>query len=234
MSAAHESLFSAEDEKRGFLQRFGFVLGIIGIAAAIVLIFVGQSLFKHAPAARHAPEVTMVKIMTPLQPSPPPPPEQRIVQEKMVDQPLMENPEPKPAEQAAPAPNEVGTNIKGTGAGDGFGLSGNGNAGFAVGSRAATTGGSTWGWYAGQVQLAISDALRQNPRTRLASFRLVVRVWPDLTGRILRAQLGGSTGDPTLDATIRDEVLHGLQLREAPPDGMPLPIVMRITAARPN
>ncbi len=234
MSAAHESLFSAEDEKRGLFQRFGFVLGIIGIAAVVGVILVGQSLFKHTPVVRHAPEVTMVKIMTPPPAPPPPPPEQKIVQERMVDQPLMENPEPKPAEQAAPAPNEVGTNIKGEGAGDGFGLSGNGNAGFAVGSRANASAGSGWGWYAGQVQSAISDALRQNPRTRLARFRVVVRVWPDLTGRITRAQLGSSTGDPALDATIREQVLQGLQLREAPPDGMPLPIVMRITAARPN
>jgi hypothetical protein len=53
-------------------------------------------------------------------------------------------------------------------------------------------------------------------------------------GRIARAELAGSTGDPAVDAAIKNQVLTGLQLQEAPPSGMPLPIVMRITERRPN
>ena len=35
-------------------------------------------------------------------------------------------------------------------------------------------------------------------------------------------------------AAIKDEVLAGLQLREPPPEDMPVPIVMRLNARRPN
>jgi TonB family protein len=61
-----------------------------------------------------------------------------------------------------------------------------------------------------------------------------VRVWPDATGRITRAKLDRSTGDAALDAAIRDEALSGLQLQQPPPEGMPTPIVLRVSARRPN
>ena len=44
--------------------------------------------------------------------------------------------------------------------------------------------------------------------------------------------MAGSTGDPSLDSAIRDEVLNGLQL-QPPPLGMPIPITLRLAARRP-
>ncbi|HVS52039.1 MAG TPA: cell envelope integrity protein TolA [Opitutaceae bacterium] len=226
-----------EREERGFFQRFGFALGIAGIAAVVAVVFVGQSLFKRTAAPRHAPEVTMVKIIStpPPPPPPPPPPEPKMVQEKMVEQQMVEVPDEKPQE-TPPASNEVGTNLKGSGGSDAFGLSGNGNAGFTLGARSGggNASASRWGGYASQVQATIGEALRRDPRTRDADFRVVVRIWPDIAGRVTRAQLADSTGDAAVDRALKDDVLTGLQLREPPPDGMPLPIVMRLTARRPN
>jgi hypothetical protein len=62
---------------------------------------------------------------------------------------------------------------------------------------------------------------------------LTVRVWSDGGGRISRVQLVGSTGDTGLDGALRDEVLTGLQLQDAPPEGMPMPITMRLRARKP-
>lgn len=78
------------------------------------------------------------------------------------------------------------------------------------------------------------EALGKNRRTRSASLSVKVRIWADATGRITRASLSGSTGDPATDKAIENEILTGLQLQEPPPDDMPMPIVMRITAKRPN
>jgi hypothetical protein len=61
-----------------------------------------------------------------------------------------------------------------------------------------------------------------------------VRVWPDSSGKIARVQVTGTTGDSALDNAIRNEVLSGLNLNEAPPEGMPVPIVLRLVARRPN
>jgi len=63
-----------EGEKRGFFQRFGFALGVLGIAAVVGVIFVGQSLGSKHTGPRKAQEVTMVRIAPQLPPPPPPPP----------------------------------------------------------------------------------------------------------------------------------------------------------------
>jgi hypothetical protein len=142
-------------------------------------------------------------------------------------------PEQKPQEKPKDEPPALGTNIKGDGPSDGFGLGSSGNGGFLGGG--GKKGGSRWGWYAGQVQAKIGDALRGNRKTRSASISGVqIRIWPDATGRITRAQLSGSTGDPSVDEAIKSEVLTGLQLQEPPPAGMPSPIVLRLSARRPN
>lgn len=141
---------------------------------------------------------------------------------------------PKPKDE--PPPAALGTNIKGPGGSDAFGLGSAGNGG-GIGLGQGGGGGrqgSKWGWYAGQVQSKVAEALRQNRLTRNASLRVEVRVWADMTGRITRAQLSGSTGDANLDRTLQNEVLAGLRLAEPPPEGMPMPIVLRLSARRPN
>ena len=145
-----------------------------------------------------------------------------------MDQPMIKEEAPK----EAPPPDEppLGTGIKGDGP-DSYGLSdkaGNGRIGGTNGN------GTKWGWYASQVQSRIQQALQQNRKTRTASMSIKVRVWPDPSGRISRAQLADSTGDPSLDNALRDEVLTGLQLREPPPAGMPAPITLRVVARRPR
>ena len=151
----------------------------------------------------------------------------------MIEQQPIDDQEPKPDDKPKDAPVALGTNIKGDGGSDAFGLHGSAGGGFLNGGG-STRRGSRWGWYAGQVQTAIAEALRKNVLTRNASFRVEVRVWSDSVGRIVRARLGGTTGNAQLDETIRGQVLTGLQLQEPPPAGMPMPIVMRLTARRPD
>ena len=152
----------------------------------------------------------------------------------MMEQSPIDDPDPKPDEKPPEAPPAVGTHIKGNGPPDGFGLKA-GGSGFALGGdNGSARAHSPFGWYAAQVQATIADALRNNRRTRSADLRLKVRIWPDAAGRIIRVKLSGSSGDLATDEAIKNEVLAGLQLQEPPPPGMPLPIVMRLTARRPN
>src|SRR5262249_10355899 len=129
-------------------------------------------------------------------------------------------------------PPDLGTGLKGDGPGNDFGL-GNGSGNNVIGGNNGS-GGGKWGWYASQVQGRVADAMRQNSRTRGATMRVEVRIWPDRSGRVTRAQLVQSTGDAAMDNVIKNEVLTGLQLQEPPPAGMPMPIVLRLTAKRPN
>jgi protein TonB len=230
--------FGHEEEKESFLERHALKL-VFG--AAVVAI--GAFVYFHKPGPTPPPaKLERMVMIAPLPPPPaikppPPPPPQKPPEEKMEKETAAEVTKPveKPAPAKAPEdPAPLGTNLKGDGAGlSGLG-SGSGLGGGTLGNGGAGKGGSRFGWYAGQVQSKISEALRSNPKTKNANLRIEVRIWPDATGRITRAQLVGSTGDAALDGTIQNGVLTGLQLQEPPPAGMRLPIVLRLTARRPN
>ena len=225
-----------EDEDLFARHRKKLIAMVVIVIGALAAVF---ALKDNKPKQSKAPDRSVVKIqlppLPPPPPPPPPPPAPKIEQPKqeMIKE---EKPEDKPPDDPKPAddPPPLGTGIKGDGPPDGFGLSGSGSGrvggtGVGGGSR------SKYGWYAGQVQRSVSDALRNHRKTRNARFSGVeVRIWPDPgTGRVTRVSLSPSTGDAALDAAIRDEVLGGLQLQQPPPEGMPAPIVMRINARRP-
>jgi len=218
--------FEEEDNVNFFRQN---KTGLIIIAAVLGgLGFFGYKLVHGGGPARRAPEVVMVR----LPPPPPTPPQQPTPEQKLEQQheEKIDVPEEKPKDIPEKPPEEppIGTGIKGDGQGDGFGLSGSGGNGFGNGN-----GGSRFDWYAGHVQRRIADALRNNSAIRQANMSVKVRVWADTTGRISRAQLAGSTGDPSLDSVIENQVLTGLQVSEGPPEGMPMPILLRLNARRP-
>jgi protein TonB len=130
-----------------------------------------------------------------------------------------------------PADEPLGTAIGG-GDGSGLGLGGGGGGRGMIGGGGK--GGSRWGWYAGQVQNRLADALRQHPLTKRAGFTNIIKIWSDTTGRITRVKLSGSTGDSKVDAAIENEIFNGLVLTEPPPDDMPMPINLRLTARKSN
>ena len=224
-ASSHEDWGDDEETVTGFKKwRAPLILGLLtclGIGYAVKVL----SKADHGGPRRE--NTTMVQIQLPpvAPPPPPPPPPPEQMKEEMIKQEEEKEEEPDPT----PA---IDTAVKGPASG-----------GMAVAQQRpgnffakSSDGGKTkWGWYAGQVQTRISDAMRKNPRTRKANARIEVRIWVDAgTGRVTRAVLGSSAGDPALDAAIRDEVLTGLQLDQPPPEGMPMPIVMRVTARRPG
>jgi len=215
---------------------------IIGGLLTIVLLggivsFLTSGPKSNRPAARKSEFITIT--LPPPPPPPPPkiePPKPKEVEppkeEEMVEQDPVEENEPPP-EAAPEAPSEdLGTNITG-GNGPDMGLSKGGGSGNGKIGGTGRKGGSKWGYYAAQIQATVADALRRNSSTKSASFSMQVRVWADPNGRITRASLVGSSGNPAVDAAIKNQILTGLQLPQAPPAGMPMPINLRITARKP-
>jgi len=145
----------------------------------------------------------------------------------MVQQDPVTDDEPPP-DNSPPeaAPVDLSTNIAGNG--PDMGLT-RGSGSHNIGGN-GHRGGSKFGWYAAKVQSSIAEALRRNPATRSSTLSLQVRIWSDADGRITRAQLVGTTGNPTVDDAIKNQVLTGFQLPQAPPADMPMPINMRISA----
>src|SRR5271165_5959671 len=243
-----------DSERPTFIRRFQVALCfVVGLAALAGIAFLGVQILGNHSGPAKVQQLRMVRLRPPLPPAPTPPPTPAQIQPQPTVQPMIEQKQmmvletnpggPKQqSDKAAKADNKpsgpLGVNAKGEGAGDAFGLVGRpgGNALLwsGGGNGDGGGGGTRWGWYAGQVQARVMDALQKNPHTRSAAFRVEVRIWPDTTGRVTRVQLVDSTGHPAVDAAIKEEVLTGLQLQEPPPTDMPLPIVMRLTARRPN
>ena len=192
---------------------------------------------KGSGPARKVEKMVVVQLPPPPPPKlPPPPPPKVPPPEKMEKQaPVEEKPKEAAPKKADNPPSTLATGIKGDGPGMGLASSGNGlGGGNFIGGPKGGDGGGKWDRYAGQVQSKIAEALRNNPKTKSASIaRLEVRIWPDSTGRVTRAQLANSTGDASVDSAIQNQILNGLQLAEPPPAGLKLPIVLRLSASRP-
>lgn len=225
-----------EGENDSFVSRHRMTLIVTGIlVVGLGVYFMPKP--KGSGPARKVEKVVMVQLPPPPPKLPPPaPPKVQPPPEKMEKQaPVEEKPKEAAPKKADNPPQTLATGIKGDGPGSGLAASGTGiGGGNFIGGPKGGEGGGKWDRYAGQVQSKISDALRRNARTKSASIaRLEVRIWPDGTGRVTRAQLVGSTNDTTLDTAIQEQVLTGLQLAEPPPAGMKLPIVLRLSASRP-
>ena len=217
-----------EEEKSAF-QKYRLPI-IAGIILATGIGFVAKSLSGRQAAP--PPKQEMMVVTTLPQPTPPPiatpppPPPMEVKKEEMIVE--------EKQEEAAPDPTpQVETALKGSG-NTGMVLKSGNSSGIFAQRSAANAEAMRRSAYAGKVKSRIQQALESNQRTRKAGMTIEVRVWPDVTGRITRAKLNNSTGDKELDAVIADQVLTGIQLSEPPPEGMPTPIIMRITARRPN
>ena len=214
----------------------------IGILLAIVLLggiasFLTSGGKTKKPGPRKS-EIVQITLPPPPPPPPPlpkvaPPPPKEVEQkeQEMIEQEPVPDDEPPPDNTPPEAPSDdLSTSIAGNGPGmEGLG-GGNGNG--KIGGNGRKGGGSKFGWYAAKVQTSIAEALRRHPSTRNAKMVLQVRVWPDSNGRITRAQLVNSSGNPAVDQAIKNQILTGLQLPQAPPADMPIPIVLRITASK--
>lgn len=213
-------------EKARWKRYLAPALVIIGLIAGGAVLITKISSGGANVSRRDA--ITIVSLPPPPPPPPPPantPPPPEEAQQR-TEQPMIKEEQPQPAPPKDEPP--LGTGIKGDGP-DGFGLGGGAGNGRIGGT---TSGGSKWGWYASQVQGQVAEAMQRNRKTRSATLNVIVKVWPDSTGRVERARMASSTGDPSLDNAVRDEVLNGLQL-QPPPPGMPLPITLRLLARRP-
>lgn len=219
----HSDWGDDEQELTGFKKwRTPLLVGVIAITG---ITFAVKALSKSDGSRVKRQDMAIVSIQAlPPPPPPPPPPPETMKEEKMIEQEEEKEAEPDPE----PA---VTTAVQGPSSG-GMAVAAS-NRGSVI-KPSGQSGKTKWGWYASQVQGRVSEALRGNARTRAASGRVEVRIWADTTGRITRAKLTGTTGDAAVDRAIENDVLTGLRLNEPPPDGMPMPIVMRVTARRPN
>ncbi len=115
------------------------------------------------------------------------------------------------------------------GTGRGLGVSGSNGTGTGGGRS-----GGKYDYYFSQIKKQVKEALASNAKTSKASIDITVRIWTNATGEIVRAALSRSTGDASLDAAIKNDVLTGMQLKDATPKDLKMPIILTLKILRPN
>lgn len=243
MSYEFEEEELREEAAATFRRRLFWGIALVaGVAVGGYLVMFGPK-----PQAGRPKAAPMTMVMLPPPPPPPPPPpkkepeppkeEVREDKQEMVMQDPIQEDEPPPAETAAEAPAaDLGTGITGNGPADGFGLNAKGSGNRIGGRGGIGRKSSPYGWFGAQVQKRVGAILRAHPYLKTAEFQpTYLRIYADSTGRAMRVSLD-STGDPKIDEAIR-QALTGTQVTDALLGDRPLPpmpIVMRLKAARPN
>ena len=190
----------------------------------IVLISVGGILLVRNWVLS-APEKAPLRVTTVMLMLPPPPPkiEEKIEppkqEEVKIDEP---KPEPLPTPDDQPSPGELGMDADGNGS-DGFGILGR------KGGRGLLDG-NPYGWYTGQMQKAIYDALYENQKIRKKQYSVVVSIWLESSGKIRKIELQNTSGDKEIDKEIRNTLKTLSVIAEAPPEQMPQPVNLRIAS----
>lgn len=199
------------------------VIAVLG-AALIALVTWGIMTLMGGKSGK--PRKPPVVTLLPDKPPPPPPPPK----EEKKPEPPKENKDVKiepPKEAPQPAQNEP-LKMEGA-AGDGDSAFGAGTVGREY-AGGAIGGAGMQGMYAGRLQRHLQEQLSRNRKLKESDYRVTVRVWLRRDGSVEKADLAQSTGNSGLDELLRDALLQVAAMREAPPENMPQPIRIRITA----
>jgi periplasmic protein TonB len=240
-----------------WVKRAGLIGGgllLAGLLAGMAISFMKNS----GPVRKRViQEITLVKPPPPPPPPKQieKPPEPEIKEVKIEEQKLDE---PKPLEnEPPPALKDLGVIGEGVAGGDAFGLEARAGGTDLLQTKDLDVGGGGGGaaapipepqamkappepsmklpepkknfsWYTVQIQQHIQDALARSERLQGSAYKVVVRVWLDADGGVKRVELVDSSGDQGTDASLRSALQELPKIAEAPPDGLPQPIRLRI------
>jgi periplasmic protein TonB len=93
-------------------------------------------------------------------------------------------------------------------------------------------GGAKFNWYAGLLKNQIQDALEKDSRLKESQYKLIVNVWLKANGDIEKLEWSSSDAEPAIQQSVKVALDSMPAMREAPPEGMPQPIKLRITARK--
>lgn len=207
---------------------------LIALLLLALLVGIGYGIKKmFSGGATHKKQITTVKLLPDTPPPPPPPPPKEPPKETPKEQPKEAPKEPV----AKPAETPPAENLKMEGAaGDGpspfqAGAVNNEYKGGAV-ATIGSDGGVKFRWYAGLVKSQIEHAIERDKKLTQGQYKIVVSVWLKPNGQFERLSVEQSDSTPEIEQGIREALNDLPAMQETPPDNMPMPIRLRISAKK--
>lgn len=216
--------------KKGKRLRLQVGIAIGAVVVVVALLIYGVMLMMSASPPKPVTTVRQITVMKP-PPPPPPPPEIEESPEPEIEEEI-EEPEPEPESEPMqdqiddlPPVESLGLDAEGVAGQDAFGL------GARKGGRGLLEGGGgRFQWYAGIVRRDIEDRLLEYDELRKSSYRAEIHIWVDRFGGVRRYEIKRGSGEVGLDGKIRVALGAIDGFTEAPPEGMPQPIKLRISS----
>ena len=220
-------------------------LCLLGMIGFVVKVFLSDS----GPGKKAPYQVTLIKPPPPedkVKP-PEPPKDQPKEQPKEVMQTPTDAPQPQPdqAPDNAPPPGaDLGVAGEGSAGSDGFGLTAKGKGykgrDITIGGPAGGGGGlsrlallSKYGWYTEKVQEEIKRSYKKRMEkdggAPKGKYEITLKILLDPQGVIKKYRIVSASGNERLDEALKAS-LPGLKISQAPPDGMPSLITLKITS----
>jgi periplasmic protein TonB len=204
-----------------------WVIGFAVIAIVGLVVWSMQGLFT---GSKSKPKVPPKISLVPDRPPPPPP----KPQEKPPEPPKNQQKEVKlnQPKEAPPTPQTESLKMEGA-AGNGPSAFQSGSVGNEDLSRVGTGDGGSGAFttYAQVVKRRVEQYLSRNNALRGYPYKVEVRVWVSAAGAVSRTELVDSTGNSDLDSALRSVLKEMPALSEAPPNGMPQPVRLRLVSS---
>src|SRR5262249_32018416 len=83
------------------------------------------------------------------------------------------------------------------------------------------------------IQNVVKSTLCSRAQTLPGDYRIVVQLWINVSGVVLKSALVGSTENPDRDRML-SEMLNGLSIGVTPPSGLPQPVTLIILPRTPK
>ncbi|MFL9609290.1 energy transducer TonB [Methylobacillus sp. Pita2] len=210
-------------------KRFGGAGLVIMLLA--VLGYGIYSLISSKPGPKKPP-VTTIKIMPDTPPPPPPPPKEPPKEQPKEEPKEIKVEQPKPVE-APPEPQnlkmegDAGDAPSAFGAGKVTNEYSGGDVGVKIGGNKSL---AAYAWYTGKIKASIEAAIAEQKELAKEQYKIVVELWLAKDGQVERIELVNGSGDQKKDELLRQALRSVKRIPEPPPEDMPQPVKLRITA----
>lgn len=204
---------------------------VVGLLVLIALGYGVYSLISSKPGPKK-PAVTTVKLLPDTPPPPPPPPKEPPKEQPKEEPKEIKVEQPKPID-APPEPQNLKMEGDAGDAPSAFG-SGKVSSDYNGGDVGVKIGGSkglaAYAFYTNKIKSSIEEAIATEKALEKEQYKLVVELWLAKDGRVEKIELVSGTGDGKKDALLQQALQTLKRISEPPPDDMPQPVKLRITA----